>query len=69
MVVMSVRFKELDEAILKDMKILQQKRETEVLSWTTYITEKSALYREKYLNICTPLGGDLSVIQAWKKDL
>ena len=65
---MSVRFKELDDEILKDMKILQQKRETDVISWTTYIAEKNTLYRQKYLRVCTPLGGELAVIQAWKKD-
>lgn len=65
---MSIRFRELDTEILKDMKVLQQKRETDVLSWTTYIAEKSALYKEKYLKICTPLGGDLAVIGEWKND-
>lgn len=55
-VVMSVKFREIDDEIMKAMKELQQQRNTEGLSWVEYINTKVAPLAKKYQAVCTDLG-------------
>ncbi len=67
-VIMSVRFKELDEEILKSMQSMQQNRDTDVQKWTSSVEDQYQSNLKKYLAICTPLGWDLVVLQAYMQE-
>lgn len=52
---MSVKFKEIDDEIMKLMKNLQTQRNTDGLSWIEYINTKILPVSKKYRETCTRL--------------
>lgn len=68
LVIMSVKFKELDDELLKEMQKLQKRRETNGLSWIEYINTTIKPLGEKYYDVCTALGGDARLVSLWKKE-
>jgi hypothetical protein len=54
-VVMSIRFQEIDTTALEDMKILQKQRLTNEQSWIATIRELTQNYTTQYQNVCTAL--------------
>ncbi len=62
-VVMSVKFKEIDDEIMKLMKNLQTQRNTDGLSWIEYINTKILPVSKKYRETCTRLWWDLWILQ------
>lgn len=55
-VVMSIRFSEIDEEIRKEMILLQQQRHEDPMSWVDYIETQGKLYEARYNAVCTALG-------------
>ncbi len=62
-VVMSVKFQEIDDAIMKHMKDLEAQRNTDGLSWIEYINTKILPISKQYAQTCTRLWWDLWILQ------
>lgn len=69
LVIMSIKFNDIDRQVLKEMEKLQKSRMTDGMSWVDYIHTAIGAYGVQYLSVCTALGGNLSIVALWKKDL